>query len=228
MPQSSGWDLKFGNCLNIIEKGINIYDNYVLLKTTKKPKNLDDNFTEKAWTKVYYLKGQIYWWKLNSVVLCWHFFHMLFWHTLLSLRRDELSSLSSVQVPMKSSKSNNRHAPFQFWQSFIMQQMIVIQIVFLYRSGISSPKVVASNDSGEIQAGTGDLVVSSMGKWSLNGAISSNPWNWNRRWVVTYARRFTTLELTNFSNRSRETKDSESNKSPFDIILYQHLAASHP
>ena len=109
-----------------------------------------------------------------------------------------------------------------------MQQMIVIQIVFLYRSGISSPKVVASNDSGKVQAGTGDLAVSSMGKWSLNGAISSNPWNWNRRWVVTYARRFTTLELTNFSNRSRETKDSESNKSPFDIILYQHLAASHP
>ena len=112
-----------------------------------------------------------------------------------------------------------------------MQQMIVIQIVrlsFSDRSSISSPKVVASNDSGEIQAGTGDLVVSSMGKWSLNGAISSNPWNWNRRWVVTYARRFTTLALTNFSNWSRETKDSESNKSPFDIILYQHLAASHP
>ena len=48
LPQSSGWDPKFGNCLNIIEKGINIYDNYVLLKTTKKPKNLNLNFTEKA------------------------------------------------------------------------------------------------------------------------------------------------------------------------------------
>ena len=131
-------------------------------------------------------------------------------------------------MPMKSPQSNRQTPHLNFDKRFIMQQMIVIQIVFLYRSGISSPKVVASNDSGEIQAGTGDLVVSSMGKWSLNGAISSNPWNWNRRWVVTYARRFTTLELTNFSNRSRETKDSESNKSPFDIILYQHLAASHP
>ena len=133
-----------------------------------------------------------------------------------------------MQVPMKSAKSNNRQTPsFNFEKLLIMQQIIVIQF-FFDSGGISSPKVVASNDSGEIQAGTGDLVVSSMGKWSLNGAISSNPWNWNRRWVVTYARRFTTLELTNFSNRSRETKDSESNKSPFDIILYQHLAASHP
>ena len=140
-----------------------------------------------------------------------------------------MSSLSSVQVPMKSSKSKNRQAPhFNFDKRLIMQQMIVIQIVFLWSQWHFFQKVVASNDSGEIQAGTGDLVVSSMGKWSLNGAISSNPWNWNGRWVVTYARRFTTLALTNFSNRSRETKDSESNKSPFDIILYQHLAASHP
>ena len=107
-------------------------------------------------------------------------------------------------------------------------KLLWFRLSFSDRSGISSPKVVASNDSVEIEAGTGDLVVSSMGKWSLNGAISSNPWNWNRRWVVTYARRFTTLALTNFSNWSRETKDSESNKSPFDIILYQHLAASHP
>ena len=48
LPQSSGWDPKFGNCLNIIEKGKNINDIYVALKATKKSKNLADNFTEKA------------------------------------------------------------------------------------------------------------------------------------------------------------------------------------
>ena len=166
-------------------------------------------------------------------VLCWHFFHVLFWHFWCFLFDTHYCCYTQVSAPCKcqwslpSQITDKR--PHSILKNFSScSKLLWCRLFFFDSGGISSPKVVASNDSGEIQAGTGDLVVSSMGKWSLNGAISSNPWNWNGRWVVTYARRFTTLGLTNFSNWSRETKDSESNKSPFDIILYQHLAASHP
>ena len=121
------------------------------------------------------------------------------------LRRDELNvncvESFPVMICIQSLNPNryfgNGESPFHWrFMWFIMFKFASLQ----KQNGALPPKRGALLITPhEIRAGTGDPDGRWMGKWVPNGAITPRmQWGCNLR-----ARRFTTLALTNFSNRSR-------------------------